>query len=277
MQIKEPQFFGIHANPNKFFKKFLPIAPFLLILCIYMSASYFRHQENPQDKILPTITQMKDSTHSMLFKEDVRTGAYLMMADTKASLKRLLIGVFMSAIVGLFLGLNIGLFPGLTSLAQTFMTFLSIVPPLAILPILFIAFGVEELAKIMLIFVGTFPLITRSIFQFVSKIPKEQVTKAFTLGATQLQVAYRVIMPQIMPRLIDNVRLSFGAGWLFLIAAEAIASTEGLGYRIFLVRRYLAMDIIIPYTLWITFLGFSIDWGLRKFVEWKYPWYAETK
>ena len=66
---------------------------------------------------------------------------------------------------------------------------------------------------------------------------------------TQLQVVYRVILPQVMPRLLDAVRISLGAAWLFLIAAEAIASTDGLGYRIFLVRRYLAMDVIIPYVL----------------------------
>jgi NitT/TauT family transport system permease protein len=58
-----------------------------------------------------------------------------------------------------------------------------------------------------------------------------------------------VILPQVMPRLLDAVRISLGAAWLFLIAAEAIASTDGLGYRIFLVRRYLAMDVIIPYVL----------------------------
>ena len=70
-------------------------------------------------------------------------------------------------------------------------------------------------------------------------------------------------MPQVLPRLIDTVRLALGAAWLFLIAAEAIASTEGLGYRIFLVRRYLAMDVILPYVAWITFLGFAFDWLLR--------------
>jgi NitT/TauT family transport system permease protein len=65
------------------------------------------------------------------------------------------------------------------------------------------------------------------------------------------------------PRLIDALRLSLGSAWLFLIAAEAIASTEGLGYRIFLVRRYLAMDVILPYVAWITLLAFAMDWSLR--------------
>jgi NitT/TauT family transport system permease protein len=76
-----------------------------------------------------------------------------------------------------------------------------------------------------------------------------------------------------MPRLIDSVRLGLGPAWLFLIAAEAIASTEGLGYRIFLVRRYLAMDVILPYVLWITILAIIIDQCLRLINRRLFPWY----
>ena len=67
-----------------------------------------------------------------------------------------------------------------------------------------------------------------------------------------------------MPRLITCVRLALGPAWLFLIAAEAIASTEGLGYRIFLVRRYLAMDVILPYVAWITLLAVITDAVLAR-------------
>ena len=66
-----------------------------------------------------------------------------------------------------------------------------------------------------------------------------------------------MVLPQVLPRLLERLRLALGAAWLFLIAAEAIASTEGLGYRIFLVRRYLAMDVILPYVVWITLLAFA--------------------
>jgi NitT/TauT family transport system permease protein len=81
-----------------------------------------------------------------------------------------------------------------------------------------------------------------------------------------------VVLPQVMPRLIQCVRLGLGPAWLFLIAAEAIASTEGLGYRIFLVRRYLAMDVILPYVVWITILAFLIDWALRSAGRRAFPW-----
>ena len=79
-------------------------------------------------------------------------------------------------------------------------------------------------------------------------------------------------LPQVMPRLIGALRLSLGPAWLFLIAAEAIASTEGLGYRIFLVRRYFAMDVIIPYVIWITLLAFLMDLGLRQLSRRAFPW-----
>jgi NitT/TauT family transport system permease protein len=95
-----------------------------------------------------------------------------------------------------------------------------------------------------------------------------------TLGASATTVIYRIVLPQVLPRLIDAVRLSLGAAWLFLIAAEAIASTEGLGYRIFLVRRYLSMDVILPYVLWITALGFTADWLLRQLVLRRFRWYV---
>jgi NitT/TauT family transport system permease protein len=82
----------------------------------------------------------------------------------------------------------------------------------------------------------------------------------------------RVVLPQMWPRLIDALRLVLGSAWLFLIAAEAIASTEGLGYRIFLVRRYLAMDVILPYVAWITLLAFTMDWLLRLLRAKAFAW-----
>jgi len=106
------------------------------------------------------------------------------------------------------------------------------------------------------------------------QIPREQVVKAITLGASQNAVIYRIVLPQILPRLIDNVRLCLGGAWLFLIAAEAIASTEGLGYRIFLVRRYLAMDVILPYVFWVTAIGYSFDWLLRQLILRRFRWYV---
>lgn len=277
MEFKYPKFFGFSAKPSQRLKMFLSSILFILCIAGYLTASHIRHIDNPADKILPTFKQMGESVYRMAFEVDARTGERLMIVDTQSSLRRIAIGIITASICGLLLGLNMGLFPGFESLTSIFITFISIIPPLAILPILFIVAGVDEFAKILLIFLGTFPFICRDIYLTTKKIPTEQITKALTLGASQFQTTYGIVMPQIIPRLVDTTRLSFGAAWLFLIAAEAIVSTNGLGYRIFLVRRYLAMDIIIPYVFLITFLGFTIDYMLKKFVKWRYPWYLNAK
>ncbi len=106
------------------------------------------------------------------------------------------------------------------------------------------------------------PFLIRDLALAITNLPTEQLVKAQTLGASTWQVAIRVVLPQIMPRLLEAVRLSIGPAFLFLIAAEAIAAENGLGYRIFLLRRYLAMDVILPYVAWITLLAFMMDWGL---------------
>ncbi|MEO1314966.1 MAG: ABC transporter permease subunit, partial [Pseudomonadota bacterium] len=103
-------------------------------------------------------------------------------------------------------------------------------------------------------------------------LPVEQMVKAQTLGASTLAIGLRVALPQIMPRLIGAVRLSLGPAWLFLIASEAIAAEAGLGYRIFLVRRFLAMDVILTYVIWITLLAFLLDLALRQISRRAYPW-----
>lgn len=275
--MKKPLFWGIHANPNKRLKLFLAIVPFLIVLVAYFTLVEIRHAENPADKILPSLNQMSDAIERVAFTEDRRTGDYLLWKDTLSSLFRLAIGLALSTLAALILGLNMGAFPGLTAIGLPFLTFLSMIPPMAILPILFISFGIGETGKIALIFLGTFPFIARDMTMAVHQIPKEQVTKALTLGASQIAVVYRVILPQIMPRLISALRLSLGAAWLFLIAAEAISSTDGLGYRIFLVRRYLSMDIIIPYVLWITLIGFIIDYTLKTINKKCFPWYSPAK
>ena len=123
-----------------------------------------------------------------------------------------------------------------------------------------------------LIVIGITPFLIRDMAQRTLEIPREMIVKAETLGASTGTIALRVALPQVLPRLIQSVRLSLGPAWLFLIAAEAIAANQGLGYRIFLVRRYLAMDVILAYVIWITLLAFAIDWALKTLSRRAFPW-----
>jgi len=246
--------------------------PILLLTCLYLAAAASRHAINPNDKILPLPTGMAEAMSGLLFQTDQLSGHLLFWADTFASLERLGMGLGLSTLSALLVGMVLGVLPPVRATFGPLVTGIAVIPPIALLPILFIAFGLGETSKVMLIFVGIAPFMIRDVAAHVAALPREQIIKAQTLGASSWQVMLRVALPQAMPRLIQAVRLSLGPAWVFLISAEAIASDIGLGYRIFLVRRYLSMDIILPYVAWIALLAIAMDlalsWSSRRLFPW---------
>ncbi len=267
----------MNLTPSKPLRIFLSLLPFVLVFFLYGNLSNARLAENPNDKLLPSFSQIGSAIDRLAFNEDKRTGKYILWSDTQASLIRIAVGVLISATLGLTIGLFTGLIPLARANLSPIITIISLIPPMAILPILFISFGLGELAKVMLIIVGTAPVIIRDIQMRVLQLPSEQLIKSLTLGASTWLVALRVVLPQILPSLLSSMRFSLGAAWLFLIAAEAIAAQEGLGYRIFLVRRYMSMDVIFPYVIWITTLAFLMDFSLKRLSQVCFPWYHSNE
>ena len=250
----------------------LAFIPFVLIAMLYVVGSAERRAANPNDKLLPPVAEMADTSRRLAFEPDRRTGEVVLWVDTAASLRRLAIGLGLATLAGLCFGLALGLVPTVDASLGTLVAVLSMIPPMAVLPILFIVFGLGELSKVVLIVFGVTPCLIRDLALKVTSLPREQMVKAQSLGASTWQVAIRVVLPQIMPRLIKCLRLMIGPAFLFLISAEAIASDVGLGYRIFLVRRYLSMDVILPYVAWITLLAFILDLLLGLFARKTFPW-----
>ena len=264
----------INQTPSNVQNIFLGLLPFALLIIFYLVSSDARLETNPNDKLLPSFSQMGDGIERMALKPNKRSGDYLFWKDTSSSLTRLGLGVLIAATIGLAIGVATGALPLLSAGLSPLLTVISLIPPLALLPVLFIVFGLGELSKVVLIAIGITPFIARDIQRRTQEIPAEQLVKAQTLGANTSQILMRVVLPQILPKLIDAVRLSLGTGWLFLIAAEAVAATDGLGYRIFLVRRYMAMDVILPYVAWITLLAFLMDMALRTANRRLFPWHS---
>ncbi len=262
----------INIRPERGTAVLLGAAPLLLLMLAYVIASASRHAFNPADKILPTLSAMIEAMHALVLVPDPMTGGLVFWSDTLASVQRLGLGFAISTISALLVGLVLGLIPAVRAALGPLVTTIAVIPPIALLPILFIAFGLGETAKVALIVIGILPLMIRDIAAHVETLPEEQMLKAQTLGASSWQLGVRVALPQAMPRLIHAMRLSLGPAWVFLISAEAIASDVGLGYRIFLVRRYLSMEIILPYVAWIALLAITMDWVLRIISERGFAW-----
>jgi NitT/TauT family transport system permease protein len=262
----------INQHPGRAAGLVLGVLPFIALLFLYVVASQLRLAENAGDKLLPSLGTIAETFHNYAFEEDRRSGQVLFWADTWASLKRIGAALAISSSLAVLLAVCIGVIPRARALLSPLLNTVAMIPPLAVLPILFIVRGLVETSKIALIVIGVAPCVARDLALRVAELPREQIIKAQTLGASTWQLILRVVLPQLWPRLIDSLRLSMGSAWLFLIAAEAIASTQGLGYRIFLVRRYLAMDVILPYVVWITVLALLADFALRTLRARAFRW-----
>lgn len=262
----------INRRPGRLGLFYLGLLPFVVLVALYATGSALRLAENPNDKLLPGLAALTDAVVRMAAQPDKRTGDILLWTDTVASLTRLGLGLAVAFLGGLVVGVGNGLIPYIRAGLSPLVAVVSMVPPMALLPVLFIIFGLGELSKVVLIVIGIAPFLMRDLQARVEEMPRELLIKAQTLGASTWQIVVRVVLPQMLPRLIDGLRLSLGPAWLFLISAEAIAAEDGLGYRIFLVRRYLAMDVILPYVAWITLLAFVSDWLLRLVNRRLFPW-----
>jgi len=278
----------IHAQPSRGMVWILSWFLFAVGIAGYFYAAQERHRENPDDRVMPTIAQMArgfaDAALKPAEEEEAQGGASeslvsrirasMLWKDTLASGRRFVISVGL-LFPAVLLGLHMAMFPVIGAFFLRFILFFDKIVALSLLPILFIAFGIDELSKIMLIVIGVTPTIILDTFNLSKGVPHEQVVKGFTLGANDLSITYRIVLKQIWPRVLNGIRLNLKTVMLFLFAGEMIASTDGLAYRIALLRRHMGMDTIIPYVLWVALLLFLVDFGMNKLNHKLHPWFQE--
>ena len=281
---------SISAKPNRISTWMLTWFLFAAGICLYFYTAQRRHKENPDDRVVPTLAQLGAGVYQAAMNPDAdeepaadaagqsalarfRNG--MLWKDTVASARRFMYGLAL-LFPAVLLGLHMGLFPYFGAFFLRFILFFDKIIALSVLPILFIAFGIDELSKVMLIVIGVTPTIILDTFNLTRGVPPEQIVKGFTLGARDFDVAYRVVLKQIWPRVLNSIRLNLKPLMLFLFAGEMIASTDGLAYRIALLRRHMGMNIIIPYVLWVALLLFLVDLTMRLLNKRLHPWFREA-
>jgi NitT/TauT family transport system permease protein len=280
----------IHAQPGRATVWTLSWFLFAIGVTAYFWVSTGRHQENPDDRVMPTLRQMGQGIVDAALKpaeeDQLIAGAEqqsfitrfrhgMLWKDTEATGRRFLISMTV-LFPAVLIGLHMGMFPYVGTFFLRFVLFFDKIVALSLLPILFIAFGIDELAKVMLIVIGVAPTIILDAFNLTRSVPREQIVKGFTLGAGDFSVTYRIVFKQIFPRVLNSIRLNLKAVMLFLFAGEMIASTDGLAYRIALLRRHMGMDTIIPYVLWVALLLFLVDLAMRVLNRRLHPWFQEA-
>ena len=280
--------FLLNARPARGVSFLLPWVLFVAGVGGYFYAARERHLVNPDERVTPTMTEMLKGMAGAALRppgdeeEPALRGTWstrfftsMLWTDTTATARRFLFAMLL-LVPAVLLGLHIGVFPYAGLTLERFVLFFDKIVALSLLPVLFIVFGIDELSKVMLIVIGVAPTVVLDTANLARGVPQEQIIKALTLGAGDFDVAYRVVFKQILPRVFDGIRLNLKAVTLFLFAGEMIASTDGLAYRIALLRRHMGMDVIVPYVLWVALLLFLVDSGMRRLNRKLHPWFQEA-
>ena len=150
-------------KPSKLGSLYLGLLPFILVVVVYLFTSNARLADNPNDKLLPSLSSFSLAIDRMAFTPSKRTGEILFVQDTASSLERLGLGIFISGVLALLMAIPLGLIPYVHSGLSPFVAAFSMVPPMAVLPILFIVFGMGEMAKVALIVIGVTPILVRGL------------------------------------------------------------------------------------------------------------------
>jgi NitT/TauT family transport system permease protein len=182
-----------------------------------------------------------------------------LLRDVKISCYRVFMGFFISAVIGVPIGILAGTYKLVAGVVKPLTGFIRYLPVSALIPLIMVWTGVGELAKITIIVVGTvFSLIT-IVSDVAHGVSNDLIHSAYTLGAGQWQTIMRVVVPAILPSLLDSLRTVMGWAWTYLVMAEMLASSSGLGYTIMIAERFMKTYIIFMGIFAIGILGLLID------------------
>ena len=192
--------------------------------------------------------------------------------DILYSTYRVLAGFLMAAILGVPIGLLMGTFKAVEACIEPLVGFVRYMPASAFIPLFILWLGIGDVEKVAIIFVGSFFQLVLMVAVVAQSVPKEMLETAYTLGAGRLQVLRRVLLPASLPGILDTLRIIVGWAWTYIIVAELVASSSGIGYMIISAQRMLRTGAIIFGILTIGLLGLLTDYAFKWLHRRLFPW-----
>ena len=188
------------------------------------------------------------------------------------SLFRVVVGFLLGAAVGIPLGYAMGLSNWFRGWFDPIVEFMRPVPPLALIPLVIIWFGIGEVGKIFLLFLASLWIMAIAARSGVSGVRITKVHAAYSLGASRWQILRHVIIPNSLPEIFTGARVAMGVCWGTVVAAELVAAEEGIGKMITTASKFQSTDIILIGVIIIGIVGFGIDMLMRAAERRLVPW-----
>ncbi|RUY91634.1 ABC transporter permease [Mesorhizobium sp. M7A.F.Ca.CA.001.10.2.1] len=179
--------------------------------------------------------------------------------DLKASMYRISIGFLIASALSIPIGVLIGSFRSWEAAIEPLVDFIRYMPVVAFVPLSILWAGTGDSQKFLIIFIGTFFQQVLMIMDNVKRVPADFIGLGRTLGLPDRKILTRIVVPSALPGIWDTLRISLGWAWTWLVLAELVAATSGLGYRITVSQRYFQTNTIIGYILLLGLLGLITD------------------
>ncbi|MFC1680504.1 ABC transporter permease [Pseudomonadota bacterium] len=209
-----------------------------------------------QRKFLPSVEQVVGEIYVLIVDKGY-------MADVGKSVYRIYVSFFAACLLAVPLGVLMGSFVKLRALINPTVGGLRYLPAASFVPLLLVYFGPTDFAKLALLFLGCVFFLIALILDNVLAVPKEFVESAQTMGASRRHIVLRVTFPAAAPQILDSMRNMIAVSWTYLVIAEIVAATDGIGAVMMRAARFLHVDIIMAGILTIGILGVLTDISFR--------------
>jgi NitT/TauT family transport system permease protein len=195
-----------------------------------------------------------------------------LLTHTRASVLVIVTGWALAVVLAVPLGILMGTLKFVEAIVEPVVDFVRYLPVSAMIPLLILYIGIGTAEKVAVIFIGTFFQLILLIADVSANVPKDLLDSAYTLGARRGDVLRRVLLPATLPGVMDNLRITMGWAWTYLIVAELVAADRGLGYMILDAGRGLFTDRIFVGLFTIGLLGFAFDLAFKSLHRLLLPW-----
>jgi NitT/TauT family transport system permease protein len=183
--------------------------------------------------------------------------------DAGISIWRISIGFLISTVVALPIGVLIGCYKSWEAMVEPVVDFIRYMPVVAFVPLTILWSGTGDTQKYLIIWIGTFFQQVLLIMDNVKGVPWDFINLGRTLQMKDRRILARIVLPCAMPGIWDSLRISLGWAWTWLVVAELVAATSGMGYRITTAQRFFQTDLIIGYILLLGCFGLATDQAMK--------------
>jgi NitT/TauT family transport system permease protein len=240
----------------------LSIGSFAVLLVVWAALTYSTLIE---PLFLPTPTRVFQAGMDLFLE-------FGFSADILNSTYRVMLGFVLAAVLGVPLGLLVGTFKAAEALIEPVIGFIRYMPASAFIPLFILWLGIGNVEKVAIIFVGSFFQLVLMVAVVAKNVHKDMLETAYTLGAKRIQVIWKVLLPASLPGILDTLRIIVGWAWTYIIVAELVASSSGIGYMIISAQRMLRTASIIFGILTIGMLGLITDYGFKWLHKKLFAW-----